>query len=94
MTGCPKPYKDCSIVDPPPPSCDKSVVGKVCTSSGSVGGGECGDPAVTGALCLLTDEVSATENRGVCTCPCAADDPQTPLVNEDSCPDLSATVCG
>lgn len=79
---------------PPGPSCDKSVLGKVCTSKDNVSGGECGDPAVTGATCLLTDNISATESRGVCTCQCTADDPQTPLVNEDSCPDLSAHVCG
>ncbi len=74
----------------PPPTCDKAVIGKVCTSKG----GECGDPSVTGASCLLTDAVSETESRGVCTCECTPDDPQTPIVDEDTCPDLSVNACG
>jgi hypothetical protein len=70
------------------------VVGKVCTVSGGGPGGECGDPAQTGAICLLTKTLSPTDSRGVCTCQCTPDDLQTPLVNEDSCPDLSQNLCG
>jgi hypothetical protein len=58
-----------------------TVIGKPCTETG----GQCG----TVGTCLLT---SAT--AGVCTCPCIADDPQTPLVNEDNCPNLAKNICG
>jgi hypothetical protein len=63
--------------------CLKATLGKTCTSTG----GECGD----GHICLLT---SSDGKTGVCTCDCTTDDSSTPLVNEDSCPDLSTSECG
>ncbi len=72
--------KDAGKPDGPPGQCTSAVIGKVCTQSG----GECG----AAGSCLLT---SAT--AGVCGCTCTADDPQTSLVNEDSCPDLAKNIC-
>lgn len=57
------------------------IIGKVCTSAG----GQCG----TAGSCLLTSSTA-----GICTCTCTTDDPATPLVNEDNCPDLSKNICG
>ncbi len=85
-TDAPKtdgPKTDAPKTDAPktdaPPACGASI-GAPCTQSG----GQCG-----AGTCVLT---SAT--AGFCTCPCAPDDPQTPLVNEDSCPNLAQNVCG
>lgn len=58
-----------------------AVIGNPCTS----GGAECGSQAT----CLVT----ASGNKGVCTCACTPDDPLTPLVDEDDCPG-SGTQCG
>lgn len=85
LTGCRKPKIDTACSEScfqPPPGCDATLIGKPCTSSG----GQCG-PSMT---CLLTHP----DKGGVCTCPCTPDDPLTPLVNEDSCPDLSSHLCG
>lgn len=86
LTGCRKPKIDLacseSCFQPPPPSCDAAQIGKPCTSSGN----ECS----AGMTCLLTHP----DKGGVCTCPCSPDDLHTPLINEDSCPDLSGNVCG
>jgi hypothetical protein len=57
-------------------------VGAPCTQ----GGGQCG----TGQ-CLITDSGGI---KGVCTCPCVPDDPTTPLVVEDTCPNLTQNRCG
>ncbi|MBW2736627.1 MAG: hypothetical protein JRH20_29925, partial [Deltaproteobacteria bacterium] len=61
--------------------CDMSIIGTPCTNSGS----ECGN----GGICLAIDDTT-----GICTCPCAPDDPSTPLVVEDTCPDQANNVCG
>lgn len=66
--------------DGAPGVCDANAIGKVCTQNGN----ECG----ANATCLLT---SAT--GGFCTCECTIDDPQTPLVNEDNCPNLAKNAC-
>ncbi len=66
--------------DGQPPTC-ATLIGKPCTAAGA----ECG----TVATCLLT-----TATAGVCTCPCTPDNPQTPLVNEDNCPNLAKNACG
>jgi hypothetical protein len=68
-------------VDGTAPSTCAQIIGKTCTSSG----GQCG----TVGTCLLT-----STNDGICTCSCTVDDAATPLVNEDSCPDLSTNICG
>jgi len=73
------PY-DISGYDGIPTSCAQAV-GKHCTSAGT----ECG----LQANCLM---LSATD--GICTCTCTADDPGTPLVNEDTCPELNKNICG
>lgn len=62
------------------PTTCAAAIGLPCSS----GGNECG----SAATCLLTDSTA-----GVCVCPCTADNPQTPLVNEDSCPDLTQNIC-
>lgn len=72
---------ECIEPPPPPSGCDPAQIGKPCGADGS----GCG-PNMT---CLLTDETRG----GVCTCPCVPDDPSTPLVNEDQCPDLSQNIC-
>jgi MYXO-CTERM domain-containing protein len=69
------------VIDAGTPSTCAQAIGKACTSSG----GQCGAMAT----CLLT-----TTTNGVCTCGCVRDDTSTPLVNEDTCPDLSQNVCG
>lgn len=56
------------------------VLGKGCTQNGT----ECG----SAATCLLT-----AGTLGVCTCTCTVDDPKTPLVNEDTCPNTSLHFC-
>jgi hypothetical protein len=61
--------------------CDSAIIGKPCTEKGN----ECGNDHT----CLTT---SAT--GGFCTCKCTIDDSSTPLVNEDTCPDLSKNECG
>ena len=61
------------------PVCDPSIIGRGCS----------GDDLNCGAgVCLMTSPIA-----GVCTCWCTPDDPATPLVNEDSCPDLSKHLC-
>jgi len=55
------------------------AIGTPCTAGGS----ECGSGS-----CLLTGA-----GKGVCTCTCTPDDPNTPLVVEDSCPDLTQNRC-
>jgi hypothetical protein len=66
--------------DGQPIACDPAAIGRPCTDKGQ----ECGATAT----CLLT---SAT--GGFCTCECTVDDPQTPLVNEDNCPNLAKNAC-
>jgi hypothetical protein len=63
--------------DAPPPC---SSVGLPCTLNGN----ECG----SASTCLL-----ASDTAGVCTCPCIADNAATPLVNEDTCPNLAKQIC-
>jgi len=63
-------------------ACDATKLGKTCTKSG----GECG----ANATCLLTDTAGT---KGLCSCKCTLDDSSTPLVNEDSCPELSKNRC-
>ena len=58
--------------------CSRLSVGKPCTKTNGI----CG----FGHICLLT---SSDGSRGVCTCECSADNPQTSLVNEDTCPGAS-----
>jgi hypothetical protein len=72
---------DTKKADGTSPTTCTQIIGKACTASG----GECG----TVGTCLLT-----STNNGICTCSCTVDDPATPLVNEDSCPDLSKNICG
>jgi hypothetical protein len=80
-----KPVPDVAAPDAPiapdGPSSACADTGRACSVTS-----QC-DP---GSTCLKT--VGAT--LGVCGCPCTPDDQQTPLVNEDSCPDLSNNVCG
>jgi len=59
-------------------TCDASLIGKPCTA----GGGGC-----DGHPCVLTG------GAGFCSCACTPDDPQTPLVNEDSCPRGRQHLC-
>ncbi|MCK5797990.1 MAG: hypothetical protein KAI47_12430, partial [Deltaproteobacteria bacterium] len=68
-----------------PPKCDAALLGKTCTKEGQ----ECGD-GTNGMTCLLTSDTQG----GVCGCQCTPDDANTKLVNEDTCPDLSANACG
>ena len=56
------------------------MAGKPCTQNGN----ECGASPNT---CLLT-----SGGKGVCTCPCSVDNPQTPQ-NEDTCPSLYKNIC-
>ena len=65
----------------PTPTTCASVAGKPCTQAGN----ECGTAPNT---CLLT-----SGGKGVCTCPCTVNNPQTPQ-NEDSCPQLNNNICG
>jgi hypothetical protein len=60
--------------------CDPNIIGKSCTESG----GECGQSGT----CLLT-----SAGKGVCGCSCTPDDSSTPLINEDSCPSGTNSVC-
>jgi MYXO-CTERM domain-containing protein len=69
------------VIDGGTPATCAQAIGKACTSAGS----QCGAMAT----CLLS-----TTTTGVCTCGCVPDDASTPLVNEDTCPDLSKNVCG
>lgn len=94
FTGCRRPVFDPNCDPPKGPLCDPKVLGRPCSATNGVGGGECGDPAKTGALCLLTKTVSASELRGVCTCQCVPDDPGTMMVDEDSCPERERNFCG
>lgn len=75
---------DSGLTDGPPsadgPTSCAAAIGLPCTSSGN----ECG----SAATCLLTGG-----SVGVCVCSCTADNPQTPLVNEDSCPNLTQNIC-
>lgn len=57
------------------------VIGAPCTP----GGYECG----TLGTCLLT-----SSSTGVCSCACTPDNPNTPLVNEDTCPGKPGNICG
>jgi hypothetical protein len=77
------PVGDFLLPDAGPALSCAAVIGKPCTDNG----GECGSSAAV--TCLLTDGT-----RGVCTCACTPDDPQTPLVNEDSCPNQAQNRCG
>lgn len=63
--------------------CDESSLGKACTADTDCGGGTAPNQ------CLGT---SAT--GGICVCECTPDDNKTPLVNEDSCPNLATSGCG
>lgn len=54
-------------------------IGKPCSGAGDCAGGTC--LILTGA-------------QGVCTCACTPDDPSTPMLNEDTCPNMSVNVCG
>ena len=65
--------------------CDSKLIGKACTKDG----GECGDTS-TGMGCLQTSD----DGTGICTCDCQPDNPDSPLKNEDSCPDQADNVCG
>jgi hypothetical protein len=79
--GGPKPEKG-KTPDQGGGACVSANIGKPCTKSG----GECGATMT----CLLTDSAGT---KGICACKCTLDDPATPLVNEDSCPDLSKNRC-
>jgi hypothetical protein len=68
---------------PPAGNCDEPSLGKVCTADTDCGGGAAPNK------CLGTSDTG-----GVCVCDCTPDDSSTPLVNEDSCPNLSANGCG
>ncbi|MCB9556088.1 MAG: hypothetical protein H6707_08290 [Deltaproteobacteria bacterium] len=63
-------------------ACNANKIGTPCTRSG----GECG----AGMVCLVT----AADGSGICTCPCTPDDPQTPVLIEDSCPNTNKNICG
>jgi hypothetical protein len=61
------------------PACNLTVVGKNCANDS-----ECG----VGARCLGTyrdDPNDPATQGGICTCECTPDDPETLLINEDSC---------
>lgn len=72
---------DLAAADAEPPVPCERVIGRLCTATGN----ECG----TEAQCLLV-----TQDEGVCTCACTPDDPTTPTVNEDDCPDQTKNICG
>lgn len=67
---------------PPPQGCE-AVLGKPCTT----GGAECAAGG-SSTTCLMTNA-----SKGVCSCSCTRDNPQT-TVNEDSCPNLAQHACG
>ncbi|MFH1131025.1 MAG: hypothetical protein V1754_06800 [Pseudomonadota bacterium] len=48
---------------------------------------DCGDPSV---ICLGLSETQG----GICTFNCIPDDPETQLINEDSCPEAASNLCG
>jgi len=63
--------------------CDENSLGKACTADTDCGGGTAPNK------CLGTSSTG-----GVCVCDCTPDDTSTPLVNEDSCPNLKTSGCG
>jgi hypothetical protein len=75
--GTPDKKKDGTVVT----TCDPKVVGKPCKADTDCGGSH---------FCL---GLSSTKEIGICSCECTPDDSGTPLVNEDSCPELNNHVC-
>ena len=63
------------------PQIDPNAIGRPCTDNA-----QCGPSAA----CLITSPTLG----GVCVAPCSPDDPNTPLVNEDTCPNLRQNICG
>ncbi len=88
VTGCPRPAKDSGCLG----SCKggaPDLIGRPCTATG----GECG----AAHTCLLTSpgpSLAPGSGQGVCTVQCTPDNPGTPTINEDTCPDPAATICG
>jgi hypothetical protein len=74
-------WPDAFVLPDGPQTCQPftGIIGKACTA------GSC--PA--GYQCLLI-----TSTSGICTISCTPDDPNTPLVNEDSCPNQTKNICG
>jgi len=94
---------------PPAAECDPAFLGKYCSSKPCTGdtdctgigtgkcgtGGFCENPTQCGDknLCLSLGTEDDGTRWGICTCNCVADDPATPLVVEDNCPDLTKNQC-
>jgi len=90
-----------------PPSCDPAFLGKICEYKACKADGDCTgigtgkctqgvcEDAPCGQMnsCLTLGEEDNGDTWGICTCTCTPDDPNTPLVVEDSCPDQANHQC-
>jgi len=91
----------------PATECDPAYLGKLCefkscktdTDCAGVGTGKCVQgicedaPCGQKNTCLTLGSEDDGTTWGVCTCGCTPDDPATPLVVEDTCPELSKNMC-
>ena len=87
--------------------CDPAFLGRMCgfkacatnadctgIGTGLCTQGFCEDaPCGVSNSCLTLGEDTNGDTWGVCTCTCTPDDPNTPLVIEDTCPDLTKHRC-
>lgn len=72
---------EASVTPDQGPQCDATMIGKPCNPTAN----DCGNAAI----CLPFDDTT-----GICTCECMPDDPNTPLIVEDNCPDQAYNTCG